>query len=191
MMLVDFIVPTHYRINELRLMLSSLKAQQCDEWIATVMIDNVYCKEIEQLVHSFCDDRIRYFYMDKRYDDWGHTPRQIGKQLSKCKYVIMTGDDNYYTPNTVSEIKNIADDYGDPEFIYWNMIHSHYNYAFFDCRVAFNHIDMGAFATRNDIAKSIKLSTIYAADGVFVDDINRLYSNAKKIKIDKVLFVHN
>jgi hypothetical protein len=190
-MLVDFIVPTHYRINELRLMLSSLKAQQCEDWIATVMIDNVFCEDIEQLINSFSDDRIRYFYMDKRYNDWGHTPRQIGKQMSSCEYVIMTGDDNYYTPNTVCEIKRIVNEHGNPELIYWNMIHSHYNYAFFDCKVSMNQIDMGSFATRNDIAKSIELSKTYAADGVFVDEINRLYSNAKKIKIDKVLFVHN
>lgn len=52
-MLVDFVIPTYYRINELRSMLSSLIAQTCDEWIATIVIDNDKCKEIETLIKSF------------------------------------------------------------------------------------------------------------------------------------------
>lgn len=190
-MLVDFVIPTYYRINELRSMLSSLIAQTCNEWIATIVIDNDKCKEIETLIKSFNDKRIKFFYMDKRCNDWGHTPRQVGKQSSICKYVVMTGDDNYYTPNAVQDIKKAIEENNSPEIIYWDMIHSHYDYQFFKCNLAFNQIDMGAFATRADVAKKIKLSTTYAADGFYIEDFKTAYPDATHIKINKVLFVHN
>jgi hypothetical protein len=190
-MLVDFIIPTHYRLNELRLMLSSLKAQICGDWIATVVIDNTKNEDIENVILSFCDERIRHIYTDKTYNDWGHTPRQLGKQISQCKYVVMTGDDNYYTPNFVCEIQKTCIAHQYPEMIYFDMIHSHYEYSFFKCSLGMNQIDMGAFATRTDIAKSIELSKTYAADGFFIEDFKKAYPKATAVKIDKVLFVHN
>lgn len=190
-MLIDFIIPTYYRIDPIRCMLSSLVSQTCSEWIATVVIDNDKSDEIENVINSFCDSRIKFVYMDQRYNDWGHTPRQFGKQISNCEYVIMTGDDNYYTPNAVEEIKKAIIQYDNPELIYWNMIHSHYDYSFFDCNLGMNQIDMGAFATRVDIAKNIELSTTYAADGFYIEDYKIKYPQAVSIKINKVLFVHN
>ena len=88
-------------------MLASLVAQTNVDWGAHVVIDNPDDEDNVKLVESFQDDRIRWSKMDKRYNDWGHTPREYGKQQSEAKYVIMTGDDNYYTPNFVSEIKHL------------------------------------------------------------------------------------
>jgi hypothetical protein len=52
-------------------------------------------------------------------------------------------------------------------------------------------IDMGAFATRKDIAHDLVLNTEYAADGFFIEEYKRKYFMEKSIKINKVLFVHN
>jgi hypothetical protein len=170
-------------------MLCSLIAQTLNEWGAMVMIDREFYQQYEDMLKSFNDSRIVWAYMDKRHNDFGHTPRQVGKQASTADYIIMTGDDNYYMPTFVNELKKAS--INKPGIIYYDMVHSHYDYSYFECQLGYNHIDMGAFATRRDIAQSINLNTSYAADGEFIEDYKRLYPNELNVKISKVLFVHN
>ena len=189
-MLIEFVIPTYDRPKELLSMLSSLLAQTNSNWKATIVCDMPYIGAFLHLGdHDELDPRINYKFLDKRYNDWGHTPREIGKQASIADYVIMTGDDNYYTPNFVQELENVAKT--KPGMIYWDMVHSHYDYQYFVCQPAYNQIDMGAFATRRDLAQQIKLNTSYAADGEFVRDFNERFPQEKKVKINKVLFIHN
>lgn len=188
-MLVEFIIPTYYRPNLLKAMLASLVAQTDGDWGALVMIDNDKNEEIEEVCNMFEDERIRYHYMDRRYNDWGHTPREQGKQMSQADYIIMTGDDNYYTPNFVSEIRSQCE--MRVGMVYWDMVHSHYHYACFRCFPRHGQIDMGAFATRRDLAQQIDLGTEYGADGIFVDNFILKFPNEHIVKIEKVLFVHN
>ncbi len=172
--LVDFIIPTYWRIEPLHCMLTSLLAQSDKDWEANVVIDNVCDDEkvpyITGLVNMLDDDRIIYTITGERYNNWGHTPRELGKQASEADYIILTGDDNYYTPNFVAELKKAS--LSKPGMIYWDMVHSHYDYQYFNCKPAYNQIDMGAFATRRDLAQQIKLNTSYAADGEYVRDFN-------------------
>jgi hypothetical protein len=170
-------------------MIASMLAQTDPDWGIHVIIDNPEDTEISNLIDSFNDKRIRWTKLLERFNDWGHTPREFGKQLSQADYIIMSGDDNYYTPNLVESIRRATDDR--PVMVYWDMVHSHYDYSYFKCSPAFNQIDMGAFATRRDIAQSIKLGTDYAADGRFVELIVTAHPNERITKIEKVLFVHN
>ena len=188
-MLVDFIIPTYNRPAPLRAMLASLVAQTNPDWGAHVVIDNHEDEDNVKLVESFADSRIRWTKMDKRYNDWGHTPREYGKQKSEAKYIIMTGDDNYYTPNFVQEISVLCN--VEVGMVYWDMVHSHYNYSYFKCVPAGGQIDMGAFATRRDLAQQIQLGTDFAADGWFVEHFKQKFPTESISKINKVLFVHN
>ncbi len=188
-MLVDFIIPTYNRPAPLKCMLASLVAQTNPDWGAHVVIDNPEDEDNVKLVESFNDPRIRWSKMDKRYNDWGHTPREYGKQKSEAKYIIMTGDDNYYTPNFLQEISVLCN--VEVGMVYWDMVHSHYNYAYFKCVPAGGQIDMGAFATRRDLAQQIELGTDYAADGWFVEQFKQKFPIENISKINKVLFVHN
>lgn len=187
--IVDFIIPTYDRIHPLKSMLASLICQNDENWTATVVIDSPIKSQIEDIIESFHDVRITKINLEKRYNDWGHTPREVGKQKSNAKYVIMTGDDNYYTPNFVKELKNAIKT--NPGIVYWDMVHSHTNYSYFKCSPSINHIDMGAFATRADLAKQIKLKTTFAADGDFIEEFKKRFPREKMIKIEQVLFIHN
>jgi len=166
--------------------------QTDEDWKATVILDfpeeGVRAKLLN-VVHSFYDDRIEYIITDRRYNDWGHSLREIGKQNSYSEYLLMTGDDNYYTPNLVKELKIAAST--KPGMIYWDMVHSHFNYSYFKCHPAHGYIDMGAFATRTELAKQIPLTTNYAADGDFIEDFKKKFPNEQMVKINKVLFTHN
>lgn len=186
-MLVDFIIPTYKRPELLKCMLHSLVCQIDGYWGAHVVIDNPDDVENVKLVESFSDPRIRWSKMDKRYNDWGHTPREYGKQQSEADYIIMTGDDNYYTPNFVAELNK----YHGAGMIYWDMVHSHYDYSYFKCSPFMNQIDMGAFATRRDLAQQIPLGKEYAADGLYVENFKHIFPNESIVKINQVLFVHN
>lgn len=192
--LVEFIIPTYNRKEPLASMLASLLAQTNTSWKVHILVDDPSYEEpsyYKEFLHysSYKERQIKVTIMTQRYNDWGHTPREIGKQESDAQYIIMTGDDNYYTPNFVEELSKAAT--SNPGMIYWDMVHSHYDYHYFKCFPAFNQIDMGAFATRRDLAQSIKLNTTYAADGEYVRDFNNLYPGESKVYIPKVLFVHN
>jgi hypothetical protein len=188
-MIIEFLISTFYRPRELKCVLSSLVAQTRDNWKATVVIDNPLDTENIKIVQSFEDERIGFLLMDKRWNDWGHTPHEIAKQISNSDYIIMTNDDNYYCPILIEELNIVMD--GSPGFIYWDMIHSHFNYQPFKCVPAGGQIDMGAFATRTDLAKQIPLTTKFDADGQFVEDFKKKFPNEQSIKINKTLFVHN
>jgi hypothetical protein len=75
--------------------------------------------------------------------------------------------------------------------VYWDMVHSHYNYAYFKCVPAGGQIDMGAFATRRDLAQQLYLGTDYAADGWFVENFKQRFPTENIAKVNKILFVHN
>jgi hypothetical protein len=172
--------------------LSSLMCQSDEDWKATVILDHPEQGDRAKLlnvIHSFYDDRINYFITHRRFNDWGHSLREAGKQASEAEYLIMTGDDNYYTPHLVKELKLATT--SKPGMVYWDMVHSHFNYSYFKCSPAHGYIDMGAFATRTDLAKQIPLTTNYAADGDFIEDFKKKFPNEQIIKINKVLFVHN
>jgi len=189
MTFIEFIIPTFHRPNELKCLLYSLVSQKDEDWTAHVVIDNPNDKENKTLVKEMYDNRIYYSLMEKRYNDWGHSLRQYAKEKSKSQYVVLTCDDNYYMPTFVSEVKFASKEF--PGMVYCDMIHSHYKYHYFKCVPAFNQIDMGAFAIRTELAKQITMKTVFAADGLFVEDFKTMFPNEKMIRIDKVLFVHN
>jgi hypothetical protein len=210
---VEFVIPTFDRIDSLRSILSSLLCQTDSDWSAHVIIDDTENKEIMDLVKSMNSDKIYCSTLNKRYNDHGHTPRNYGKNKSTADYIIMTGDDNYYVPTFVSELKKAT--INNPMIVYWDMVHSYpdYNtkvdYQLWKSILVCNFIDIGAFAIRNDIAKKFDLCGSYWADGILVENIlNTLcddYPLYKKSimensletpldgvsKINKILFVHN
>lgn len=189
-MLVEIIAPTYDRTLPLITLIASLENQTEEDWGLNIVVDNEENVGVAKpIADLFGGSRVRVTYAGQRYNDWGHTPREIGKQASEADYVVMGGDDNYYVPSFVAELKKAAED--KPGMIYWDMVHSHYNYDFFRCSPGLNAIDMGAFATRTDLAKQIKLNTSYAADGEFVEDFKRMFPNERIVKINHVLFVHN
>lgn len=218
---VEFIIPTYDRIYPLKSMLSSLMAQTDGDWSANVVIDDVKNDEITNLIKEFKDNRIYFTFAGKRYNDFGHTPREIGKNMSIAEYIILTGDDNYYTPNFVEELKKNSKN--NPIMIYWDMVHNHKHYAtdshysYWKTLLVNCGIDMGSFATKGNVLKKYTLeNNNFCADGKLVENILNdnssnypIYMNiinqmvkekdfSKPIididnvaRIDKVLYVHN
>ncbi|HOS17554.1 MAG TPA: glycosyltransferase family A protein, partial [Bacteroidales bacterium] len=95
-MKLEFIIPTYKRINNLCTLLYSLKSQTSNDWTAQVISDNTPEEIIRPVINHFSEDsRINFNVLSKRYNDWGHTPRNVGLNHSKEELLVMTGEDNY------------------------------------------------------------------------------------------------
>jgi hypothetical protein len=198
---VDFIIPTYNRYDQINCLLYSLISQYDPDWSAQVIIDDKENDKLINTIISINDKRISYLLTGTRYNNWGHTPREIGKQRSYSRYIIMTGDDNYYVPVLVSELKKVAENNNTPPVIYWDMIHNYWDYSGRPSLLCEGSIDMGAFATRRDLAQQIKLPTTYCADAEFIELLKDTlkkqqgedaYDEAKNfVHIQKTLYIHN
>jgi hypothetical protein len=186
----EFIIPTFDRVEPLYSMLASLIAQTKNNWKATIIIDGNNNDIVKNIVNKFDSPNIHYTTLDKRYNDWGHTPRNVGKNLSTSDYIILTGDDNYYVPTFIDELNEIIIN-GHVGMIYWDMIHNGYEYNFFKTTINDGRIDMGSFVTRRDLAQQIDLTKDYNADSQYVLQFQKQFPNEEIIKINKILFVHN
>jgi glycosyltransferase involved in cell wall biosynthesis len=192
---IDFIIPTYNRPEHLVTLLGSLMAQSSDRWRAHVVVDcppQETIDRLKQIESFFNDNRIKWTYLDKRHNDWGHTPRQYGVDNSTEQWVVMTGEDNYYTPVFVEEVlKEITPKV---HFIYTDMVHNWINkqYILVKTAIQLGRIDMGCYVTRTKNAKQVRLKTQHEwADWYFVEDYLKQFPDGKVKKIDKVIYVHN
>jgi glycosyltransferase involved in cell wall biosynthesis len=192
-MILEFIIPTYNRMNNLSGMLFSLINQNNKNWIANVVIDNEHLQMYDDIITRFQkEDRIKFSFMGERSNDFGHTPRNYGLKNSSSDWIIMTGDDNYYVPTFVNEVMNAIDK--DVRFIYCDMIHNGYDYKMFNCHHSSHHIDIGNMVMKTELAKDFELKTNKIdADGMFCNDyINKHCKKEENIKkINKILYVHN
>ena len=192
---IEFIIPTYNRTEHLVTILGSLMAQTSDRWRAHVVVDGPpeeTITRLKQIESFFNDERIQWTYLKVRWNDWGHTPRQIGVDRSTEQWVVMTGEDNYYTPIFVQEV--LKDLTPKVHFIYTNMVHNWTNkqYIPISCELRLGAIDMGCYVTKTKNAKQIRLKTDKEwADWYFVEDYLKQFPEGKTKKIDKVLYVHN
>jgi glycosyltransferase involved in cell wall biosynthesis len=190
---IEFIIPTYERTDHLMCMINSIYAQRSDRWSINVVADCPPKGKLDKIIDYFKnDDRIRFTILEERYNDWGHTPRNIGLQMAKEEWVVMTGEDNYYTPVFVDHFL----DYLTPtaKFVYCDMIHNWLNFEYIHIKSAleYGRIDIGNFASKTSLAKQIKLNTkIIDADFYFVDEYLNRFTEGEILYIPKPLYVHN
>jgi glycosyltransferase involved in cell wall biosynthesis len=191
---IEFIIPTYDRTNHLMCLLNSLCAQTSDNWVAHVIADAPPKGILDKIIKYFKDDdRIRFTILTERHNDWGHTPRNIGLELANEKWVVMTGEDNYYIPKFVELFLDAALKSKDPTFIFCDMVHNWVNFDYIHVKseIKYGKIDIGNFITKTEFAKQIKLDPTFAqSDWRFiVEYLNKFKGNV--IHIPKTLYVHN
>ena len=190
---IEFIIPTYNRPHHLMCTINSIFAQRSEDWSIHVVADCPPEGTLDKIIKYFGgDDRIRFTILPERYNDWGHTPRNYGLEHAKEEWVIMTGEDNYYTPVFVDHMFSRANP--DVHFVYCDMIHNWTNsqYVHIQCKPEWGHIDIGNFMVRTEFAKQIKLDVSnIQADGKFVEEYLQKFPKGKIEKINKPLYVHN
>jgi glycosyltransferase involved in cell wall biosynthesis len=193
-MKIEFIIPTFNRVNHLITMVGSLMAQSNPNWKAHIVADypdDDIVEQIKTMITFFNDERIRLTVLDKRYNDWGHTPRQYGLDNATEEWVVMTGEDNYYVPEFVNIMLGESQH---QHFVYCDMVHNWINneYVPLMSKLQLGRIDIGSFMVKTNMGKKIKLRLDQEwADWYFVEEFMKKFTAAKMKKVNRLLYVHN
>lgn len=194
-MKIEFVIPTYSRTEHLMCIISSIKAQRTNRWKIHVVADCPPEGTLDKIMEFYKDDdRIKFTILPERYNDWGHTPRNYGLEHATEDWVVMTGEDNYYTPVFVDNMLDAALGNPNSHFIFCNMIHNwtDFQYIPVDCQPKWGKIDIGNFMVKREYAQQMRLDvTNMQADGVFVEEYIKKFPLKTLVKINKFLYVHN
>jgi glycosyltransferase involved in cell wall biosynthesis len=192
-MKIEFIIPTYNRINHLMTTISSIFSQTNPNWTIHVVGDCPPTGTLDKIIEYYKDsDKIKFTILDKRYNDWGHTPRNYGLKNAKEEWIIMTGEDNYYAPIFVDEfLKSVT-----PKtiLVYSNMVHNWVKneYIAIKTKPTFGNVDIGCFMIKKRLSQGIELDvTKPDSDGTFLEEYLQQCPMGKIKHIEKFIYVHN
>lgn len=197
--LFHIVIPTYGGGPKLEVMINCLLAQTSQNYHMSIISDGYEAATFFQLEKYFNIPNFSYFSTDVRYNNYGHTPRELGMISSDCKYTIMTGYDNYYVPIFIEQFEQVCNSEDDVGFVFCDFVLDHvrdgrrYN-KYMDSKVQPDHIDIGNFAAETQFIKQVGLKVNeYAADWHLVNDLIPLLamSARKIIKIPQTLYIHN
>lgn len=195
-MKIEFIIPSYNRPNELMTMVGSLLSQKSSEWSAHIVSDgpdNTSIPFIEYIVEKN-PNHLRHSILEGPHKDWGHTAREYGIYNSKEEWIVMTGDDNYYSPFFVEYFLSVIKDSPELDFLFCNMLHDHFHHKnVMETDLQPGKIDIGCFTVRSSIAKEVGYhqKDRYDADWVFVENYLKKYGTSNTAKMPYCLYVHN
>lgn len=192
------IAVAYHRPIQLRILIDSFLVQTNGRWTLHVIHDGTAPYSVHEVMGlpEYQDPRIKFTETPQVNGYWGHPNRRDGlKQLSlnHRDYVLLTNDDNYYVPRFVEYFLKECRD-GKIGFIYCDAIHSYEQYNLFISEVKENHIDMGSFIVKLDVARRVGFNhTHLSADGRYAEECAN-YCRIRRlgiVHIPKPLFVHN
>ncbi len=187
-MTITFILPSFNELYDAHVSLGSLLCQTNQNWRAIVINNGANDRLREYVATHFQDERIRYIETPTNTGTDNTSRAYAYNELIETELVVSSSIQDYYFPQTVDEILKVAHGY---DFIYWNSI----NHLYLDNHILYadpeiNKIDWGNFCIRKELAQRVLFDiSKYPPDGNYVLDLKR--ANAKMVKIDKVLTIHN
>jgi glycosyltransferase involved in cell wall biosynthesis len=193
------------RFDLLKVFVQSWINQTKDNWILTVIHDGLDDEFISIMkdYKQFCTDRIEYICTDRRFNDYGHSLRDIGLSNVKGDYVLLTNADNYFIPKAIEFINEMFVN-NSPNIVIFDMVHSHENpgerelpaYSFFETSFEYRSIDISAAIVQSNLASKVGFKDkTHDGDQSYFEDIRRLKNASAEeltiVKIHRVLLVHN
>lgn len=204
---ICIVAVAYERLDELKVFVQSIINQTQTNWNLHVLHDG-FNDEFCDIMEGYQRKKpmqITYECTSERFNDYGHSLREIGLKKATGQYVLITNADNYYIPKTL-EFIDIAIQNSDhkPDVIMFDMVHSHENagetkapsYSFFKVSYKRNFIDMGAAVVETSLAQRAGFSDkSFAADATYFENVlnKKIESGSRLIvtKIPRVLLVHN
>lgn len=101
--LFSIIIPTYNRSQLIGKAIQSVIDQTYDNW-EMIIVDDGSTDNTSELVRSYNDNRIRYFYKEHGEKS---IARNFGIDISSGLYISFLDDDDYYIPDFLSEFYNI------------------------------------------------------------------------------------
>ena len=141
-------------------------------------------------------ERFDFLFTEKRFNDYGHSLRQMAIEQCQSEFILLTNDDNYYAPPFLEHMFNKIDSDG-LDVVLCDMIHNYdihgkpsYNALITQPKRLF--VDIGCFIARTKLAKQVGFrDKTHNGDATYFEDLVAANRNIKIGKVDKVLFVHN
>lgn len=200
---IHVIAVSFEKFGQLKIFVQSWINQSKDNWFLTVIHDgpNQEFNEIMRGYKDECSDRIEYLTTLKRFNDYGHSLRDMGLKSIKGDYVLLTNADNYFIPKAI-EFINEAFIESQPEVVIFDMVHSHnapggrnlLSYSYFETKLERLSIDISAAIVKASLAEKVGFrDKTHDGDATYFEDLIKLkHPNALTFaKIMRVLFVHN
>jgi glycosyltransferase involved in cell wall biosynthesis len=194
-------IVTYQREMELRVLLSSLAAQRLLNFKVIVIHDGprTETKELLEGIHPKLPFEIEFIETKNRFNDYGHSLRQLIIDKCDTEFLLLTNDDNYYVPIfTENMMQCIKDE--DLDVVLCNMVHSHvfpelpnpFGYQALEVEPRRRRVDVGCFIFRTRLGKNIGWRDKgFEGDATFFEDLISQQPKPILGKISKVLFVHN
>jgi glycosyltransferase involved in cell wall biosynthesis len=196
----NIVVPTYNHKHKLEVIINCFLSQTVSDWMLTIVSDGPPDIEYNTIIERYSDiDNISFHYLHKRYNDWGHTPREYGLYQGDSEWTVMTGYDNYYVPTFIEEFSRVSQNIDNCEFIFCDLIHNHlrdgisYN-KYMDSKLEVDHIDIGNFATKTSTLREVGFPfRSFAADWELVKVLKSVISEkgGNIVKLNQTLYVHN
>lgn len=200
---IHVIAVSFEKFGQLKVFVQSWINQTKDNWILTVIHDGPD-EEFNSIMKGYkdeCPTRIEYLTTEKRFNDYGHSLRDMGLKNIKGEYVLLTNADNYFIPKTIEFINEIFIEH-QPEVVIFDMIHSHKRpggrnlpeYSYFETKLERYSMDISSAIVKADLAEKAGFrDKTHDGDASYFEDIMKLKlpDGLSFAKILRVLFVHN
>ena len=199
-------VVTYSQNYLLKTLINSFQSQTSDDWKMIIVHDGPIDNDLYQSLLKnkyLADERIVLLTTESRFDDYGHSLRNIIlENYITTSWLLLTNGDNYYAPifvqNMVDEINKDPDIY---MVAYPAVLHNFgnplepdrvYNVAK-EPHLSVGGIDMGQFIVRKEVASEFRINPTVIGDGEFcLKCVRYIKSKNKKIhRTYSVDFMHN
>lgn len=187
------LVVAYQRVLPLQIMIDCFLVQTDPRWEMHIIHDGPALEEVRNIIPD--DPRVNFYETKQRMKRWGHPNRRYLLNNVPAKlddFILITNDDNYYVPTYVQYMR--AEAKTGVGIVYSDCLHNYYSYNILKSKMQTNHIDMGSFIVRQDVAKAVGFtSDAFHADGIYAEACAG-YCNSHSLSIKyipKSLFIHN
>lgn len=198
---LTIVVVTYRQPVQLRGLLASLQCQTLQNFKVIVIHDGADDETravVEQVMSS--SERFRYIETETRFNDYGHSLRDLGLKMADTEYLLITNGDNYYMPRFTEFVFEAVKTYS-LDVATWDMVHSYCHpgktsmrsYSPFRVYPVRWMVDIAAILVRTELAQQVGFADkSYDGDASYVEDILSIKGRRLTIgKIEKTLTVHN
>jgi glycosyltransferase involved in cell wall biosynthesis len=111
------LLPTRNRLELLKYAIETVRRQDYEDW-EVIVSDNDSEEDVQGYIRSLDEPRIKYYRTNEFVsvtDNWNNA-----LEKSSGDYIIMLGDDDCLMKRYFTRIKDLAETYDNPDFIYTN-----------------------------------------------------------------------
>lgn len=189
------------RYQNIPVLIHCLLAQTVQNFKLLILHDG-YDQEMDELLSQYKSRHpqlLDYAFTQVRHNDYGHTLRELGIQMTQTPFLLLTNDDNYYCPVFVEKMFQALSAH-QADLVLCDMIHSHNNpgghaqppYSLLKTAPQPGLIDIGCFIVKTELAKGVGfVDKGHDGDATFFMDLLRTNPAIRIAKVNQVLFVHN